>query len=699
MPLPALEDKPFDSLNLGLLLTEQGVITNCNVFFTDLVGLDHPGCIGMTLQDFLTDESREVFENTVETNSDTFGITLQLVSSAGEKPWVRLNYKFNKAYPSGVDLFSIENITAAQLKELIFGRLMNGFTNNDDLSIFSSVVTTLTQVFGVKYSFIGVYDSENESVDVRAISVDGVLEERFSYPLEHTPCKDVLTLNCVIINEGAYAKYPLDEDLKNWKVEGYIGVTLNDQEGKSIGHIALMDTRPIDNEEFIVSILEMYSSRLAMELEKEARERAIESSESKYRSLFDHAFEAKMVYDPSVDRYLEVNKAACELFGYSREELLTLNPQKLKPAKLGEVFVKDNIRHATLEVLSGGTYTEETLNQKADGMVFETELAVSLLDKEKQHILVSLRDIGKRKEAERELDRYKNHLEGLVRERTHEIEMLNDELVNTNGHLENSNTGLLQQKEELAKTLQNLKLAQEQLILSEKMASLGILTSGIAHEMNNSLNLIGGGMNLIKLETGYLQDIPEEIDEELKNGLEWISDGIDRAAKIVRGLATYGQHGSGQRIAISVDEIVRNISNLYQSGVKEQIEIKTSLNISKEILAYPSRLQVAFSNIIDNAVYFTKKGEGCSVQKQIEITSQESKDKSSITVIFRNYGEQIPEEARTKIFDPFFTTKDTGEGTGLGLTVAYSFIEQHDGTIKPFNHEDGVSFIVTLPIA
>lgn len=178
------------------------------------------------------------------------------------------------------------------------------------------MVLTLTHVLNVKYSFVGIFNQPLEQVDVRALSKNSKIQKQFSYPLAGTPCHNVLQNGQLTVQRGIQEAYPSDKDLKDWKVDGYIGVALKSNRQESIGHLAIMDTKPIENPEFLLSILKIYASRLGVELERVLSERELIVSETKYRNLFENAFEAKMIYDDHKKHYLQGNKAAIELFGY-----------------------------------------------------------------------------------------------------------------------------------------------------------------------------------------------------------------------------------------------------------------------------------------------------------------------------------------------------------------------------------------------
>ncbi|MEM9327660.1 MAG: PAS domain S-box protein [Bacteroidota bacterium] len=693
---PSLTDVLYDHLNLGLVFLEEDRIVECNAFFEEIIGQPSELLIGERLDGFLNEESAGLLSETMGTKPEQFNLTVQ-VGAPAELRWLRLSYKHNPEYSDDLRLFVVEDVTENHVKQLVFKRLSEGLIENDSQSIFSSIVLTLSEVFGVKYSFIGVCGQTSKEIEIRALSLRNELLEVPNLPLAKTPCLDVLTYGRLVVTTNVQTRYPLDEDLKTWDVDSYIGVSLRDREQKAIGHIAILDDKPLKDEELILTILELYSSRLAAELEKELQEQHLQQSESKYRSLFESAYEAKVVYDATSGRFLDVNKAACDLFGYSLQEFLTIDPMCLRTPYLTLEEAKVHLDRAVKDALKNGIFVEETHSTTKEELVIETEMTIEPLDADKRQVVISLRDITSRKKAERELESYRTHLEQLVGDRTSEIENLNKALMSTNEDLERTNKDLQQQTDELHSALNDLKLTQEQLIREEKMSSLGVLTSGIAHEINNSLNLIGGGMNQIKLEMEDLENLPEDHREEMEYGLEWINDGMQRVIGIVGGLSSYGQYRASIRKKVNLDELLESVISLHKTRMNEDIKLKIDLNTPCEIEIYVDHLHKALLNILDNATYFSSHCDRQLDSKEIEIRTQDLADEDKVLIEFRNYGDIIPEDIKSKIFDPFFTTKEPGQGIGLGLTVAYSFVKRHNGKIEAINHEDGVSFVLKIP--
>lgn len=253
---------------------------------------------------------------------------------------------------------------------------------------------------------------------------------------------------------------------------------------------------------------------------------------------------------------------------------------------------------------------------------------------------------------------------------------------------------------ELREALDKLKETQNQLVRSEKMASLGILTTGISHEMNNPLNFIAGGINIIQNELDDETDkdrseLLKSLKENLDYGLSLIQKGFDRSSQIVRSLTSWSNKEQPTLIQTDVSKMFNYLIDSLSRNVETNIEWVTTYHMGP-IYVYPDRLFQVFKNILENAIYATTHHSNPHHPKIIIETGHYEKTKVHITI--SNTGDKLNEDEFQKIFDPFYTTKEPGDGTGLGLALCYSFVDQHLGSIKVKNTEDGVSFCVILPI-
>ena len=271
-------------------------------------------------------------------------------------------------------------------------------------------------------------------------------------------------------------------------------------------------------------------------------------------------------------------------------------------------------------------------------------------------------------------------------------------------------------------TLQELKIAQANLIQAEKMASLGQLTAGIAHEIKNPLNFVNNfailSVELLaELKDAMADALPhlgddrrDEVDEVqgmLTSNLEKITEHGKRADSIVRAMLEHSRGASGERRAVDINGLADEALNLAYHGARAQDQ---SFNITLErnfgtdmppIELNPQDITRVFLNLFANGFYAANKrardGGDPTFQPTLTVTTRDLGD--VVEVLVRDNGTGIPAEIRDKLFQPFFTTKPTGEGTGLGLSITYDIItKQHGGAIAIDSAVNGFTeFTVKLP--
>lgn len=239
---------------------------------------------------------------------------------------------------------------------------------------------------------------------------------------------------------------------------------------------------------------------------------------------------------------------------------------------------------------------------------------------------------------------------------------------------------------ELQRNNEELIHTQKLLITSEKMASLGVLAAGVGHEINNPLNFIKNGIEALA------KKLEENKDEELQSYFKIINEGVSRATNIVKSLSHFSRRGPSTDEKCNIHEIIENCLLILHNKIRNKVTIATNFTKRSAVLkGNEGRLHQAMMNIIANAEQaIPKKGT-------IEITTIRRREHMEIWI--EDDGEGIPEENLVKVSDPFFTTKAPGEGTGLGLFITFSIIEEHNGKIEiESNIGEGSRFIITLPL-
>jgi len=249
--------------------------------------------------------------------------------------------------------------------------------------------------------------------------------------------------------------------------------------------------------------------------------------------------------------------------------------------------------------------------------------------------------------------------------------------------------------EELTVSLQELKSAQEQLVQSEKMASLGTLTAGIAHEINNPLNFISGGISIItNLNEENKVNTSAEFKLQYDNAINIVLDGLNRITGIVKALMSFSYKGTPRLTVFDLNEIIDNTLLFLNCKIPKEVIIKKNYNSQLMVPIFAEKIHQVLINIFENALF--EFDISTNIEKVITISTNEENNKAVIKIF--NTGRNIPENQIKKIFDPFFTTKDPGKGIGLGLSICYTLIQEHNGSIYAVNNSEGVCFIIELPI-
>ena len=269
----------------------------------------------------------------------------------------------------------------------------------------------------------------------------------------------------------------------------------------------------------------------------------------------------------------------------------------------------------------------------------------------------------------------------------------------------------------LQKSLEELKAAQQQLIQSEKMASLGELTAGIAHEIQNPLNFVN---NFSEVSNELIDEMKEELEKgdikeaeaiaaDVKQNLEKINHHGQRAADIVKGMLQHSRSSTGQKEPTDINALCDEYLRLAYHGLRAKdksfnAKFETDFDPSlPKINVVPQDIGRVILNLINNAFYtVSEKAKSLmpnaeSYEPTVVVSTKNLGDKVEVKV--KDNGNGISEKIKDKIFQPFFTTKPTGQGTGLGLSLSYDIVKAHGGEIKVESANGaGTEFTVVLPV-
>jgi signal transduction histidine kinase len=277
---------------------------------------------------------------------------------------------------------------------------------------------------------------------------------------------------------------------------------------------------------------------------------------------------------------------------------------------------------------------------------------------------------------------------------------------------------------ELKEALQNLKETQTQLVEAEKMASLGQLTAGIAHELNNPINFVSSNVAPLRrdvdeilelidlfddaLDKGNLEEkLPElhqrkeELElpilrEEIDKLLEGISIGASRTSEIVKGLRMFSRVDEQDLKKANILDCLESSLVILRSEIKHKATVVKDFKSVEDINCFPGKLNQVFVNLLSNSVHAIERKDLSAEQGTIHI--KVGQDKNNIFISIKDNGAGMDENTRNRIFEPFFTTKSVGEGTGLGMSIVLGIINDHNGKIEVQSSLNvGTEIIITLP--
>ncbi len=419
-----------------------------------------------------------------------------------------------------------------------------------------------------------------------------------------------------------------------------------------------------------------------------------------------------------------VNEAFTNISGYSLQEILGKKPGDLLQ---GPATSKEDVRSIQENLKSGNSFVSNILNYAKSGKTYWLRLSITPIRDDYGQItnFISIqtdvtKDIKDRALLKKGLDKHKEAEEKLARA-IKKQEQLSNELMLAELRFKSTFKQENNIKSSLQKYRSDLVDTQNQLINNEKMASIGLLTAGIAHEINNPLNFISSGVSSLKAIASdirnFMQDLDDSIvsqlpqdkramvdqiksDHELDYVLEDMSQMLDdvetgskRTIEIINSLRLSARGDEEEKVSAAVHNLI-DASLILLKKKTEGINITKTYKDQKEILCYPGPLSQVFTNIIANALQAIPSGR----KGKIDISTYQKKDVQYISI--KDNGTGIPEKIAHKIFEPSFTTKKVGEGTGLGMSISKDIIDKkHKGQLSFTSKiDEGTTFIIQIPM-
>ena len=424
-------------------------------------------------------------------------------------------------------------------------------------------------------------------------------------------------------------------------------------------------------------------------------------------------------------RITYVNDKFCAISGYPREELLGQDHRIINSG----LHARDFFVEMWATIAAGWVWHGEIRNRKKDGgFYWVASTIVPFLGSDgKPYQYIAIRtDITARKRMEKSLQDLNKDLQRRVDERTKALSQAKLQLETDIAERARSQALLQQQYQELEGLHHQLQEAQSQLLQSEKLASIGQLAAGVAHEINNPIGYVHSNLgtldnyirDLFALIVGYEameaalpEDSPQRSElaamkqkmdlsylrEDVPQLMNESKDGITRVRKIVQDLKDFSRLDSSPDWQYaSLQQGLDSTLNIVHNEIKYTADVVKEYGDIPEIECLPSQLNQVFMNLMVNAAHAMEGGRGTIT---LRTGCGEGEDADKVWVEVADTGKGMPEEIKGRIFDPFFTTKPVGKGTGLGLSLAYGIVQKHQGRIEVESElGKGTTFRVTLPI-
>ncbi|WP_321347309.1 ATP-binding protein [uncultured Draconibacterium sp.] len=411
-------------------------------------------------------------------------------------------------------------------------------------------------------------------------------------------------------------------------------------------------------------IFAIYESIIGEQLRKRIK------SEQKFKGIFNQTFSFISLLDKK-GNIIEINSTACKFTGYNNS-----NAKRVYFPDSSWWTHADEEREKLIKALEqakrGQTVRFETTHVDVEGKIHDIDVSLKPIHDTNGKLIYIIsegRNITEIKKTRLELEKHKKNLEELVQKRTVELETANRELQTSNKALHEKNSIIHEKNTKLETALNELKETQAQLLQSEKMASLGVLTAGVAHEINNPLNYIMGAYEGLKLQEVCAGN------RDTETLLDAIKTGTIRVSEIVKSLNQFSRNTPSDHEKCDIHEIIDDSLVMLQNRLKDRIEVcKNYANETFITFGNVGNIHQVFLNIFSNAEQAIN-GKG-------KITIKTSKTQKLFTIEITDTGKGIAKEELSKITDPFYTTKEPGQGTGLGLSIAYSIIKEHDGRLE-----------------
>jgi PAS domain S-box-containing protein len=697
-----------------LLIDRKGCLVSWNQGAAQIFGYDSAEITGTSFvrlhaaEDIKQGKPRQTLEMAIA--SGRFAEEATLIRKGGSSFWasITINPLYNDQGKLQGFVKIVKDITERRRKTEALRMVVEGTAALTGEAFFRSCVQYLAAALQVKYAFITEFDDQKRAETLAVWGGTGCIDN-FTYEMAGMPCERVVQTGMSRYAYGVQAEFPQAKVLKNWQAESYMGLPIVSPQGKLIGHLAVSDIYPMNEQaDFQEAILHIFAARVGAEIDRMRSQQELQQRETQLRDIYQLV--------PGVIYQHQMNvKTGASSFPYITPrtvELFELTPAKLKRSAQPLVDIihpadRDRVtanihKSVTNHLAWSDAFRVITLSGQEKWIRGQSEP----MSREGDVVLHNgiFMDITSQKQAEQELREYGDRQALLHRQ------------------LENA--------------LEELKRTQAQIVQAEKMSSLGQMVAGIAHEINNPVNFIQGNIShvnqhtqdLLNLVNAYQTAYPEPdeaiaiqledldlefLNEDLPKVITSMRTGTTRIRDIVKSLRSFSRLDEAELKSIDLYEGLESTLMILQSRLRGQSSGQNSradIQIVKDyaevptVECYGGQINQVFLNLLTNAIDAiedaAKQSSELSAENLVITIRTEQIDQHWVRVAIADTGIGIPAAIQSRIFDPFFTTKEVGKGTGMGLSICYQVVtEKHRGRLTCQSEQGiGTEFWIDLPV-
>ncbi|MFA7292363.1 MAG: PAS domain S-box protein [Rhodocyclaceae bacterium] len=579
----------------------------------------------------------------------------------------------------------VRDVSEQRRADRAMRRLAKGSQSTSPEEFYKSLVADLAEALEFETSFIGLCHSDDPGrISTLAVHAADGNESAFSYDVSGTPCEAVFGGEISVFADDVAGHFPEALPLLEKNMKSYIGAPLRGDDGEVIGVLVAMDSRPIRNTDLARSLVQVFAERAEAELARERTHLALIASQHKFSALF-HSSPVAMTVSRREDNYavVDVNEAWERQFLLTREQVQGTNGPRLGFWRNPE----DRAAVLGLAEREGEVRAHEAWLVRGDGGAILCQISGRMIALGGEQLLIlAEEDITEKRRIERELSELNASLEQRVSERTEALRVANSEL---------------------SQTIQTLQRTHDELVRAEKLAALGSLVAGIAHELNTPI--------------GNCITVASTLDEQLTHFVDGLNNGLRRSALdsftasarlaadiLLRNLRRASElvvsfkqvavdQTSSQRRQFLLEEVVAEIVLTLQPSIRRTPYV-VDYAIPPEIIcdSYPGPLGQVISNLINNALLHGFDGRAAG---KVSIRARQLEGET-FELSVSDDGVGIPEADQSRIYDPFFTTKLGKGGSGLGLNIVYNLVTRVLGGEIAVNSRpgQGASFVIVAPL-